>query len=295
METTSDNINPSLLIETDELAFRLTDENLRIIDCDIILSSNPEGGYDVVSGRGNWSEAHIPNSIYIDIGEELSADHSRLPYMLPSAQQFSKVMSDHGIGNGHEVVLYSRGGNFWATRLYLMFREFGFDNVRVLNGAWDKWASEGKPVSSTDSNWPKTEFVANEPRGIFVGKDEVLAALNDENVCIVNALSPKLHSGEAHNPSYGRPGHIAGSVNLFFMKLIDRESNCFLEQDALRRMFDDIGALNAERIVAYCGGGISATANTFALHLLGKTNVVVYDASLSEWGHDPSLPMETCD
>jgi len=295
MQTESNNTVASLLIETGELASRLADKQLRIIDCDIILSPKPDGGYNVVSGQDNWSEAHIPNSIYIDIGAELSADHPHLPYMLPSAQQFAGVMSERGIGNDHEVVVYSRGGSFWATRLYLMFREFGFDNVRVLNGAWTKWASEDRPVTTADSNWPKAEFIAREPRGIFVGKDAVLAALSDENVCVVNALSPKLHNGETVNTSYGRPGHIAGSVNLFFMKLIDRETNCFLDPDALREKFENIGALDAERIITYCGGGISATANAFALHLLGRTDVVVYDGSLSEWGHDHSLPMELGD
>jgi len=282
-----------MLIETDELASRLAEEGLRIIDCDIVLSPKPGGGYDVISGKVGWTEAHIPNSIYIDIGEELSADHSRLPYMLPSATKFASVMSERGIGNDHDVVLYSRGGSFWATRLYLMFREFGFENVRVLNGAWDKWEGECRPVTTENSSWPKTHFVAKEPLGIFVGKDEVLSALKDDSVCVMNALSPKLHSGETVNSAYGRPGHIKGSVNLFFMKLIDRDSNCFLDKNALRRQFDSVGALDAERIITYCGGGISATANAFALYLLGRTDTVVYDASLSEWGHDDALPMET--
>lgn len=295
MTTENRYANRSLLIETDELAARLNEEDLRIIDCDIILSPKPEGGYEVVSGRSNWSEAHIPNSIYIDIGEQLSADHPRLPYMLPTAEKFASEMSGLGIGSDHQVVVYSRGGNFWATRLYLMFREFGFDNVRVLNGAWDKWAAEEKPTTSDAPDWPETQFSAKSPVGIFVGKDEVLSALNESNACVMNALSPRLHSGEQFNPPYGRPGHIKGSVNLFFMKLIDRETNCFLDQDALTEKFNALGALDADRIVTYCGGGISATANAFALHLLGRTDVVVYDGSLSEWGHDDSLPMEVGD
>ena len=284
--------NPSLLIKTDDLAARLSDPGLRIIDCDIILTPKPEGGYDVVSGLANWSEAHIPNSIYIDIGKDLSADHPRLNYMLPPAEHFAELMSKRGIGSDHNVVVYSRGGNFWATRLYLMFREFGFDNVQVLNGAWDKWAAEGKPTTSDVPEWPEAEFIANSPAGMFVGKEEVLAALEDSDACVINALSPKIHSGEIFHPPYGRPGNITGIVNLFFMKLIDRESNCFLDGDALREKFQEIGAMDANRIITYCGGGISATADAFALHLLGRTDVVVYDGSLSEWGHDQGLPME---
>lgn len=283
--------DPSLLIETGELESRLSEEDIRIVDCDIVLTPKPEGGYDVVSGRANWEESHIPNSIYIDIGRELSADHPRLRYMLPSAEQFASVMSGKGIGNEHQVVLYSRGGNFWATRLYLMFREFGFDRVRVLNGAWDKWLAEGRRTTNESVEWPEAEFVAKQPAGIFVDKDTVRAALESSDACVMNALSPSIHSGEKFHPPYGRRGHITGSVNVFFMTLIDPDSNRFLERDALLAKFDEYDALKANRLVTYCGGGISATTVAFALYLLGRPDVVVYDGSLSEWGHDESLPM----
>ncbi len=283
--------NSSLLIECDELESRLYDDDIRIVDCDIVLTPKPEGGYDVVSGLANWEQSHIPNSIYVDIGRELSADHPRLRYMLPTAEQFARVISAKGIGNSHQVVLYSRGGNFWATRLYLMFREFGFDRVRVLNGAWDKWAAESRPTTRDTVKWPEAEFVAEKPGGIFVGKEAVQAALANPDACVMNALSPAIHSGEKFHPPYGRRGHIAGSVNLFFMTLIDPESNRFLAPDALAAKFAEHGALDAKRVVTYCGGGISATTLAFALHLLGRPDVVVYDGSLSEWGHDESLPM----
>ena len=284
--------NPSLLIESDELESRLSDDDIRIVDCDIVLTPKPEGGYDVVSGRANWEHSHIPNSIYVDIGRELSADHPRLRYMLPAAEQFARAMSAKGIGNDHQVVLYSRGANFWATRLFLMFREFGFERVRVLNGAWDKWTAENRPTTREVVKWPEAEFVAKKPSGMFVDKDTVRGALANPDACVMNALSPSIHSGEKFHPPYGRRGHIAGSVNLFFMTLIDPDSNRFLEPDVLAEKFAEHGALDATRVVTYCGGGISATTLAFALHLLGRPDVVVYDGSLSEWGHDESLPME---
>lgn len=283
--------NPSILIETDELEACLREDDLRIIDCDINMAPKPEGGYTVVSGRANWREAHIPNSVYVNIGGELSADHPRLHYMLPQAERFAEVMSRLGIGNNHRVVLYSRGPNFWATRLYLMFREFGFDNVRVLNGAWDKWQAEGRPITTEPVDWPAVAFIAQPPAGHFVDKETVQSALGDAQACVMNALSPAIHNGEKFHPPYGRPGHITGSVNVFFMSLIDPATNRFLEPESLRERFNEHDALDANRLVAYCGGGISATAVAFALHLLGRPDVVVYDGSLSEWGNDDSLPM----
>lgn len=282
-----------MLVETDELAERLSDPALRIIDCDIELSVRPEGGYQAASGLPNWQRAHIPNSVYVHIGKELSAEHPRLRYMLPSAEQFASAMSAKGIGAEHDVVLYARGANYWATRLYLMFREFGFANVRVLNGGWEAWVAEGRPTTQDAPAWPEAAFAAAPPGGAFVGSDTVLEALADDRACVINALSPEIHSGESFNPQYGRPGHIAGSVNVFFMSLIDPETNRFLDDAALKERFDVHGALDAERLVTYCGGGISATTVAFALHLLGRSDVVVYDGSLSEWGHDPALPMAT--
>ena len=284
--------NPSILIETDELEARLGEDNLRIIDCDVLLTPRPQGGYDVSSGWSNWLEAHVPGSIYVDIDQELSAEHPRLRFMLPPAEQFARVMSRSGIGNDHRVVVYSRGGNYWATRLYLMFREFGFENVAVLNGAWDRWIAEGRPITTDAPAWPETHFVAGEPRRGFVGKDRVLAAIDDADTCIMNALSPAIHTGETFNPPYGRPGRIKGSVNLYALELIDPDSNRFLEPQALAAKLAASGALDAECVITYCGGGISATTNAFALRLLGKEDVVVYDGSLSEWGNDASLPME---
>ena len=131
------------------------------------------------------------------------------------------------------------------------------------------------------------------PAGTFVGKDSVLSALEAKEACVINALSPELHRGERFNPQYGRPGHIAGSVNLFFMNLVDPETHRFLDDDALKQRFDEHRALEADQVLTYCGGGISATTVAFALLLLGREDVRVYDGSLSEWGNDADLPMAT--
>jgi thiosulfate/3-mercaptopyruvate sulfurtransferase len=293
MPSNEDYIDPSIVIETDELESCLSDPNLRVIDCNIIMQPKSGGGYTVTSGRADWEQAHVPNSCFIELGKELSADHPKLVYMMPSPAQFEQVMSGLGIGNEHKVVVYSRGANFWATRLFLMFREFGFENVRVLNGGWDRWAAQGRPVVSDLPSWPAAQFQAGDPSGVFVGKEQVLAAINEPQTCIVNALSPEVHSGTAFSPGYGRPGHIKGSVNLYAFDLINPETGRFLGADIMREKFKAIGALDAERVIAYCGGGISATTDAFALLLLGNSAVTVYDGSMLEWGNNPDLPMES--
>jgi len=286
-------IDPSIVIETNELQNCLSNPNLRLIDCNIRLEPKPAGGLVVTSGKADWEQAHIPNSCFIDLENELSLDHPHLRFMMPSPGQFEQVMSRNGISNEHEVVVYSRSANFWATRLFLMFRDFGFSKVRVLNGGWDKWSAEGRPVTTELPGWPAAQFQACEPVGIFVGKDEVLTAIDDPQTCIVNALSPETYSGASFSPAYGRPGRIKNSVNLYAFELIDPDSKRFLGTDALRKKLQDIGALDAGKVITYCGGGISATTDAFALLLLGQSAVTVYDGSMLEWGPDPGLPMES--
>ena len=124
----------------------------------------------------------------------------------------------------------------------------------------------------------------------MVGKGEVRRAIGDGAICTLNALLPEQHAGSGGN-SYGRVGRIAGSVNVPAARLIDPATSTFLPAEELRRRFDSVGALDKE-VITYCGGGIAASADAFALVMLGHDRVRLYDASMSEWANDPSLPME---
>lgn len=287
--------NPGLLVETQWLADHLGDPDLRIVDCNVVMTAKPEGGFDIRSGLDDWHAAHIPNACFIDLMVELAAPHPTLRFMMTPPAQFERVMSSHGIGNRHKVIVYSRGTNSWATRLFLMFRAMGHDNVQVLNGGWDKWVAEGRTTTKRAPSWPRASFKAAPRAGQIIDKADVAAALGRKDTCMINALHPDVHSGKRFSPSNGRPGHIAGSVNVFANDLVDPVNKTFLPAEVLREKFAKVGALKKDRIITYCGGGISATTDSFALLLLGHKNVQLYDGSLTEWGPDKSLPMETGD
>src|SRR5207248_337914 len=119
---------------------------------------------------------------------------------------------------------------------------------------------------------------------------EVQHAIGNGAVCTLNALSPEQHAGCGGN-TYGRPGRIKSSVNLPAAHLTDPATNAFLPPAELHRRFDRVGAFGRE-VVTYCGGGIAASADAFALVMLGHPDVKLYDASMSEWATDPTLPME---
>ncbi|MFZ3236906.1 MAG: sulfurtransferase [Stellaceae bacterium] len=285
-------VHPEFLVDTAALERRLDDPALRVLDCTTHLIPDPKATYQVVPGRADFEKAHIPGAQFVDLQAELSDNAHRLRFMLPTAEGFAAAMNRLGVGEGTQVVLYSTTTPQWATRVWWLLRVFGLDGAAVLDGGWQKWSGEGRPVETGPAKpRPPGNFPVREPRPLMVGKDEVLRAIGDGAVCTLNALSAEQHAGSGGN-SYGRPGRIAGSVNLPAAHLIDPATSAFLPADELRRRFDRVGVFGKE-VITYCGGGIAASADAFALVMLGHPNVRLYDASMSEWAIDPSLPMAT--
>ena len=115
----------------------------------------------------------------------------------------------------------------------------------------------------------------------------------DAGAVMVNALAPEFHLGEG--PSrYGRPGRIPGSVNVPAATLLNAAAHgAFVSLAEARRLHQDAGITPDRHVVAYCGGGISATVGLFLLHQLGYRDLTLYDGSMGDWAQDSALPIET--
>jgi thiosulfate/3-mercaptopyruvate sulfurtransferase len=287
--------DPGALVQTDWLEAHCGDPNLRIFDCTTHLQRaepDSEFPYLIVSGKADYDAGHIPGAGFLDIQGELSDNTTKLRFMAPSAGEFAAAMSSHGVGEGTRVVLYSAGNIMWATRVWWMLRALGFDNAAVLDGGWEKWRAEGRPVSTAPCVYPKAEFIARPRPGMFVGKAQVRTMLGDSGTVIVNALSPDLHAGK--RPSrYGRPGRVPGSVNVPAATMLDSETKAFVPLEDASTKFEANGIGKSKNVVCYCGGGISATVDLFMLYQLGYKNLTLYDGSMGEWAKDESLPIET--
>jgi len=286
-----DALRSSTLVETDWLAERLDDPGLRVFDCTVWLRPDPPRIYRVESGRADYDAGHIPNSGFLDLAE-LSDPDTKLNFMMPSPGQLAAAMAARGVSDDSQVVLYSRMTIQWATRIWWMLRAIGFDNALVLNGGFDKWQAEGRAVTTDPTNYPAGALSARPRAGLFCDRDEVRQAMDDSGACVVNALRSSLHDG-SDKVNYGRPGRIAGSMNIPAADLLDAETKAYRPWPELEALFKDSGVLDRERVVLYCGGGIAATSDAFVLTMLGHDNVTVYDASMSEWANDPAMPMET--
>lgn len=284
--------HPEYLVTTDWLAAHLGDPAVRVFDCTTHLIPDPKATYQVVPGRADFEQAHVPGAQFIDLQGDLSDRAQRLRFMRQAPEDFAAAMRRFGVNDGSRVILYSTANLWWASRVWWLLRVFGHDNAAVLDGGIQKWRREGRAIETGPAApRPPGDFTVREVRDLMADKQEVLAAIGDGAVCTLNALAPAQHSGAGGN-SYGRPGRIAGSVNLPAAHLLDPETNTLLPADVLRARFGSVGALD-KRVITYCGGGIAASADALALVMLGHTDVRLYDASLSEWAVDPALPMET--
>ena len=282
--------HPEYLISPEELAADLDHPNRRIFDATVFLGRSPSGGYRAESGLEKYGQGHIPGAAFLDLIEAASDTSTGLGFTLPPAAQLEALFRSLGVSDDSEVVLYCTGHMMWATRGWWLFHYCGHRHVRVLNGGFQAWRDGGFPVVTERPEHPAGTFTARPRPELFADKDAVLAAIGDAGVCTVNALSPDVHSGES-DMSYGRKGHIAGSVNVFYDELL--EEGRFRDVDGLRTALEAKGLLSAPRVISYCGGGISATIDAFACLLAGQERVAVYDGSMSEWVRDESLPMET--
>lgn len=282
------------LISAQDLAEHLDDANLRIFDATIYLDRPPEGGrYTPVARRAEYERAHIPGAAFVDIPVDLSDPGSPLLFTLPSPTQFAAAAGRLGIGDSTHVVVYTQDGPMWATRLWWLLRYFGFDAVSVLDGGLPAWQAAALPVSAGPDGHPPAIFTP-QPRPELLAERadvEAISAAGGAGTCLINALAPRVFRGEGPT-AYSRAGRIPGSVNAPWESIVEPGIRRFLPLPELRAAFEAVGALGPEPVVAYCGGGISATVDIFALHLLGRDDVRLYDGSLAEWTADPMQPVE---
>ena len=281
---------PQPLVSTAWLADNLDNPDLVIFDTTLYLRHKEGGGYLPESGREHFNEAHIPGAQFLDHIKEFANPNTDIPFMMPEADAFAALLKSYGVSDDSQVVFYNDGIPMWSTRAWWMFRSVGLNNVAVLDGGWHKWQAEGRPVSSeTKTPTPATKLTVKANPSFWADKNKMLENIDSAAACTINALAPEVFTGEKNQ--YGRPGHIPGSHNIFYGDLINSEDNTFLPPDQVKEKFAAIGAFDDKPIIVYCGGGISATMDAMMLFQLGRTDVSIYDGSMSEWIRDPELPL----
>jgi thiosulfate/3-mercaptopyruvate sulfurtransferase len=275
------------LVTAEWLNQHLHDPDLVVLDCTVLVEQDASGNFLSSSGRAVYDAGHIPTAGFADLTGDLSDTDSSLEFALPTAEQFASTMSALGVGDDSRVVLYSATYPAWAARVWWMLRWIGFDKAALLDGGLNAWTADGLPLSTEPPTRPARTLTANVRPQLIADRDEVLAAIGNDGVTIVDVLPAPHYRGEMS--MYDRPGHVKSAVNMPVSSLADEEGH-YLTQDELAAI---VNVDPADRVITYCGGGIAASSAAFVLTRLGYPDVAVYTNSLQEWAADPDNPMES--
>ena len=271
------------LVSTQWLADNLGQPGLVAVDSSVFM---PSSGRD---GRAEYLAAHIPGARFLDV-EALSDQANPAPHMLPSAWDFSAAMEALGVGRDDRIVVYDNSPLRTAARGWFMLRHFGARQVAILDGGFQKWSAEGRPVESGEPLPRPARFEAATRPAEVVSQSDISAGLG---TALIDARGKARFEGTEPDPRPGvAAGHIPGARNLPFASLY-KDDGTFRSRDEIAQTFAVAGADVHAPFVASCGSGVTANSLIFAAHLLGNRATRLYDGSWSEWGADPSTPKET--
>jgi thiosulfate/3-mercaptopyruvate sulfurtransferase len=273
------------IVEPAAVAARMSDPSMAIVDCRFDLA-------DTSAGERAYVESHIAGAVYAHLDRDLSGPKTGINgrHPLPAVDALLATLGRLGISNSSQVVAYDQDCGMWASRLWWLLRWLGHDDVAVLDGGWAAWNAEGRPVATGVETRPPSVFTGSPRPGMIVSAADLLDP-SSSGVRIVDARAPERFRGEVEGID-PVAGHIPGAVNHFFQW--NTEDGKLRSPDDLRaRLEQSVGAVDATRIVSYCGSGVTACQNLLALEHAGMTGARLYPGSWSEWISDPSRGIET--
>jgi thiosulfate/3-mercaptopyruvate sulfurtransferase len=272
------------LVSTEWLAEALGAPDLRVADATLFL---PGSGRDA---RAEFEAEHVPGAVFMDL-EEIVAEDTKLPHMLPPAHKLASRLQALRIGDGDRIVVYDNSPLHSAARGWWMLRTFGARQVAILDGGLAKWKAEGRPLETGVAAERRRAHFTPLFRSDAVADKTFLSALLGTGAWeIVDARPEARFRGDEPEPRPRlEPGHIPGSKNLPQSALFEPDGR-WKRGAALEAAFEAAGVDLSRPMVTTCGSGVTAAVLLFGAHLLGKEDVRLYDGSWSEWGADPALP-----
>jgi thiosulfate/3-mercaptopyruvate sulfurtransferase len=274
--------HPEVLVSTEWLAEHLHDDSIRIIesDEDVLL-------YEV---------SHIPGAQKVDWHADLNDPVIR-DYV--GREQFQELLRTLGIDDSTTVIFYGDKNNWWAAYAFWVFRLFGFENGRLLDGGRTKWEAEGRAMTTDRPAFARTSYDAP-PRSDAQIRAFFADALEQSKTSrpLVDVRSPQEFSGErTHMPDYPqegtlRGGHIPGARSVPWTRAANADAT-FKPALELRAIYEREQGLKAsDDIITYCRIGERSAHTWFVLtYLLGYQQVRNYDGSWTEWGNTVRAPI----
>ena len=277
------------LVTTEWLQAHLHDSNLRIVDIrgHVLPASQPTPHY--FNHQADYETSHIPGAIFIDWVKEITDPADPRHAQIAKPERYAEAMSRAGIDDRTFVVAYDDAGGMFAARLWWSLNYYGHTQVAVLDGGWNKWVAEKRPVTADVPSLAPTQFFANAHPDIYRNADDIMTKLGSPTK-LLDVRTPEEFRGDYARAS--RTGHIPGAVNQPRTALLNPDGT-MIPPEQLKAKFGAIGiTVDTPEVIVYCNGGVSASYGLLALQVAGFTNGAVYDGSWKDWGNDESKPVE---
>lgn len=279
------------LLSATELAARLDQPDLRILDCRFALE-------DPAYGALHYERGHIPGARYADLERDLSGPVQKGVtgrHPLPDPARLVERLRAWGIDDDSQVVLYDDGPGAFAARAWWLLAWLGKrDGVFLLDGGLKAWRAADLPLTAERPAVVPGHFGGQPDPSLLVDAEALRRRLDDPQLTLIDARALPRFRGEVE-PLDPVAGHIPGARCAAFTDNLGADGR-FLPHEQLRRRFAGfLDGRPAERLVAYCGSGVTACHNLFALSLAGYPLAPLYAGSWSEWLTDPSRPVATGD
>ncbi len=275
---------PEVLVSTAWVAEHSKDPGIRLVESNEDPLVYPAG--------------HVPGAVEVDWTRDLN-DPLRRDYL--DKEGFEALMRRIGVDRDTTVVFYGDKNNWWACYAFWVFRLFGHERVKVMDGGSLKWRQEGREVTREVPSYPATDYVApaRDDRALRAFRDQVLAHV-ETGLPLVDVRSPEEYSGERmHMPDYPnegalRGGHIPGAASVPWGRAVNPEDGTFKNAAELRAIYEgEQGLAPGDDVIAYCRIGERSSHTWFVLtYLLGFEKVRNYDGSWTEWGNLVGVPIE---
>ena len=277
------------LISPQALNERQSQPGLIILDCRFALE-------DPDYGLRSYAEGHIEGAQFADLERDLSGPVTKGVtgrHPLPDPDELIERLRGWGINNDSDVVLYDDGPGAFSARAWWLLAWLGKrDGVFVLDGGLKAWHAAGFPLNLDSVKVPRGHFDGAPDNQLLIKAQALQKRLNDPALTLIDARALPRFRGEVE-PIDPVAGHIPGAQCAAFGENLD-SSGRFLPVEQLKQRFaEKLGDRSPDELVAYCGSGVTACHNLFALALAGYPLGKLYAGSWSEWINDPQRGVAT--
>ncbi len=255
------------------------------LDNDSVLLIDLRSGDDYAVG-------HIPGAVQIP-RSAFQVEIDGVPGLIPPAANVASELGAIGATAETTIVFYDNRGSIWGSRGLWVLSVYGHEDVRLLDGDFPLWESEGRRVSTGASALAAADYAfSSSPNGdIIAGWDEIIAAIDDPSVLVCDARSPEEYAGRDVRADRG--GHIPDSLNVEWSRALDEDGR-FKSADELRALYEGEGVVAGNTVYTLCQTAVRATHTWFVLSdLLGYDDVRVYDGSWVEYGNREDSPIDS--